>query len=132
MTFVFLISPSMIISRSIHVAANGAASFFFMAECYSCVCVYTPHLYPFFCQWTFRLLPCLSYYKQCCNEYWGIISIIISLFAVIQNPYDCCQARLTLYCVCKYKFQTYIKEKNLICVKFHLANSSIWNLVSVN
>ena len=34
-------------------------------------CIYVPHLYPFFCQWTFRLLPCLRYCKQCCSEYWG-------------------------------------------------------------
>ena len=34
--------------------------------------IYVPHLlYPFFCQWTFRLLPCLCYCKQCWNEYWG-------------------------------------------------------------
>lgn len=30
------------------------------------------------------------------------ISIIISLFAVNQNPYDCCQARLPLYHDCKF------------------------------
>ena len=35
-------------------------------------CVYIPHLsYPFIYWWTSRLLPCLGYYKQCCNEYWG-------------------------------------------------------------
>ena len=54
----------MIISRSIHVAANGIISLFFMVQCYSivcvcvCVCVYThtSHLlYPFICQWAFRL-----------------------------------------------------------------------------
>ena len=28
-------------------------------------------LYPFLCQWTFRLLPCLGYCKQCRNEHWG-------------------------------------------------------------
>ena len=34
--------------------------------------VYTPQLfYPFVCQWTSRLLPCPSYYKQCCSEHWG-------------------------------------------------------------
>ena len=42
MIFVFLSlsSLSMIISRSIHVAANGIISFFFMAEYYSIVCMY--------------------------------------------------------------------------------------------
>ena len=33
--------------------------------------IYTAHLYPFFCHWTFRLLPCLAHYKQCCCEHWG-------------------------------------------------------------
>ena len=28
-------------------------------------------LYPFICQWIFRLLPYLGYSKQCCYEYWG-------------------------------------------------------------
>ena len=37
--FVWLTSLSMIISRFIHVAANGIFSFFFMAEEYSIVCV---------------------------------------------------------------------------------------------
>ena len=30
---------------------------------YICVCVYLPLLYPFTCQWAFRLFPCLGYYK---------------------------------------------------------------------
>ena len=31
-----------------------------------------PHfLYPFICQWTFKLLPCLGCCKQCSNEHWG-------------------------------------------------------------
>ena len=35
-------------------------------------CVYVPQFpYPFACWWTFRLLPCPSYCKQCCNEHWG-------------------------------------------------------------
>ena len=51
---------------------------------YVCVCIYiyvyvyiyiyihthTPQLlYPFICQQTFRLLPCLGYCKWCCYEY---------------------------------------------------------------
>ena len=43
MVFVFLTSLSMVISRSIHVAANGIISFFFMAEQYSIV--YTQHIF---------------------------------------------------------------------------------------
>ena len=35
-------------------------------------CVYVPQLfYPFVCRWTFWLLPCPGYYKQCCDEHWG-------------------------------------------------------------
>ena len=35
-------------------------------------CLYAPGLlYPFICQWAFRLIPCHGYCKQCCNEYWG-------------------------------------------------------------
>ena len=66
--FLFLTSLSMIISRSIHVASNGIISFFLwlsnISLCVSvcvCVCVCMPHLlYPFICQWTFRLLPYLA------------------------------------------------------------------------
>ena len=38
--FAWLTSHNMIISRSIHIAANGIISFFFMAEWYSIVYVY--------------------------------------------------------------------------------------------
>ena len=55
-----LTSLSMIISRSIHVAANGIISFFFVAEECSTVYIYIPHLpYPFICRWTLRLLQAL-------------------------------------------------------------------------
>ena len=34
--------------------------------------IYVPHLlYPFHRRWTFRLLPCPGYCKQCFNERWG-------------------------------------------------------------
>ena len=46
---VLLISLSMIIARSIHVAANDMILLFFMTNI-----PYIPHLYPFFWQWTFR------------------------------------------------------------------------------
>ena len=66
--FVWLISFSMIISRSIHVAANGTISFFFFFISF----FFIPHLLcPFLCWWTFGLLPCLDYYEWCCNKYWG-------------------------------------------------------------
>ena len=43
-------------------------------------CVYVPHLlYPFLC-WTFRLLPCLGYCKQCCNEHWSVCILSDHIF----------------------------------------------------
>ena len=56
--FLCLTSLSVIISRFIHVAANGIISFISL-------------LYPFICQWTFRLLPGLDYCKLCCSEHSG-------------------------------------------------------------
>ena len=65
------ISLSIILSMSIHLAANGRISFILWLSSiplcvYVCVCVYiyiyTPHLlyllYPFICWWTVELLPC--------------------------------------------------------------------------
>ena len=47
---------------------------------YSCVifhCLYVPHLlYPFICQWTFRLLSYPGYRKQGCNEHWGTCTFL--------------------------------------------------------
>ena len=58
-TCLWLISLSMIISRPIHVAANGIISLFFIFHC-----IYVSHiLYPFFSWWTFRLHPCLVHCK---------------------------------------------------------------------
>ena len=57
-------SFKMIISRKWHfILFNGCVIFH---------CIYVLHLlYPFMCQLTLRLLPCLDYCKQHCNEYWG-------------------------------------------------------------
>ena len=67
--FVWLTSLSTIISRSIHVAANGIIYSFYgwIVFC----CIYVLHLlYPFICRWTFRF-PCLGYCKQYCYEHRG-------------------------------------------------------------
>ena len=42
--------------------------------------MYHSFLNPFICWWTSRLLPCPGYYKQCCDEHWGIhlFSILVS------------------------------------------------------
>ena len=59
MVFVFLCLTyffSMMISRSIHVAANGIISFIFMAI-YICIHL----LFPFICWWTIGLFPGLDF-----------------------------------------------------------------------
>ena len=60
----FLLWHSMIVSRSIHVAANGSISVFYGFH----IWIYTIKwyiyiLYPFICWWTYMLLPCLHYCK---------------------------------------------------------------------
>ena len=42
--------------------------------------IHVPLLYPFFCWWTFRLLPCLGYCKQCFSEYWGACAFSNHIF----------------------------------------------------
>ena len=57
---VWLISLSIVPSKSIHVVANGKISFFFYGWIVF-LCIYIPHLlYPFICWWTPRLLPYLA------------------------------------------------------------------------
>ena len=54
----WLISLSMIISGTMHIAENGIISFFFMSNCPLSVHICVPYLlYTFIYQWTFRLLP---------------------------------------------------------------------------
>ena len=54
-------------------------------------CVYIPQLsFPFFCQWTSRLLPCPGYYKQCCDEHWGTcVSFNSGFLGVYAQQWDC-------------------------------------------
>ena len=78
---VWLISLSIIPSRSNHVAANGKISFLFFGWIIS-HCVYIPHfLYPFIYLWTLKLLPwlvyCLIYLT---NSYWWSTALIFSCF----------------------------------------------------
>ena len=54
-------------------------------------CIYIPHiLYPFLYWWTFRLLLCFCYCKQCWNEHWGayILSDHVFLWIYAQEC-DC-------------------------------------------
>ena len=54
-------------------------------------CVYVPQLsYPSVCQWASRLLPCPSYCKQCCDEYWGTrVSFHFGSLGVYTQQWDC-------------------------------------------
>ena len=45
------------------------------------LCICTTLLYPFLCQRTFRLLPCLGYCKQSCSEHRIHISFLIMFFS---------------------------------------------------
>ena len=66
MIFVFLYlltSCGMTISGYIHVAENGWVIFHYIRVAH--------FLYPMLCGWSFMLLPCFDYYKQCCNEHCG-------------------------------------------------------------
>ena len=77
--FLCLTSLSMTVSRSIDVAANGIISFFLRLSNIP-LYISTTYLYPFLCQWTFRLLPCLGNCKQCCNEHWVHVSFQTMFF----------------------------------------------------
>ena len=57
---------SMIISRYIYVAPKGIISLFFMSEYYCIIYITSPSSIQII-----RLLPCLGYCKQCCNEHWS-------------------------------------------------------------
>ena len=71
LVFVWFTSLSIIISRSIPVAAEGIISFFFDGRVIF-RCIYVPQLlHPLFCQGTFRLLPCPGCCEQRCSEHWG-------------------------------------------------------------
>ena len=78
--FVWLISPSVMLSRSFHSFTNDIILFFFMAELhtYVCICIhiymiyvcmcmfvsmYHIFFYPFIHQWILRLFPCHTYWK---------------------------------------------------------------------
>ena len=57
-------------SSSIHLIRTDSNVFFLTFRC-----VYVSQFsYPFVWQWTFRLLPCPGYCKQCCSEHWVHVS----------------------------------------------------------
>ena len=71
-----------LIARSIYDAANGIISFFVWLNSIPLyICTKSSLSIPLSMD-IFRLLPCIGYCKQCCNEYWGahILSICIFLW----------------------------------------------------
>ena len=78
-------------SSFIHLIRTDSNVFFLMAE----YCVYVPQLsYLFTCQWTSRLLPCPGYYKQCCDEHWGVVQLsqlYMTTGKTITDYMDLCQ-----------------------------------------
>ena len=48
------------------------------------------HSFLIICHWTSRLLPCLCYYKQCCDEHWGTcVSFNSGSLDVYAQQWDC-------------------------------------------
>ena len=97
MIFIFLCLTSLnvIISRSIHVAANDIVSLFFIAN--------TPHHYPLLCWWTFSLLPQLIYCKQCFSKHWGACmvssySFLLFSWSLLKTPVSKCHSSVFLKC----------------------------------
>ena len=88
--FFWLISLSMRVSNSIHVAANGIYFVLFYGQVVF-HCVYIPYLLnPLICQWTFRLFPCLDYCEYCCNEHSGAcIFLSESSVQIYAQEWDC-------------------------------------------
>ena len=53
-------------------------------------CVHIPLFCPFNCQWTSRLIPCLSYCKQCFDEHWGTcVFFDYSFLKIYAQQQDC-------------------------------------------
>ena len=75
--------PSKGLHRVGHDWSNLAATIFH--------CIYILQLpYIFICQWTYRLLPCSSYYKQCCNEHCGTcVSLNSGILSVYAQQWGC-------------------------------------------
>ena len=66
-----------------------------------CVCVCVCLLYSFICRWTFRLLPCFGYCKQCCNELWGsCIFPNYGFLPIYAKEWDC-------WIICQLYFQIF-------------------------
>ena len=61
--------------------------------------IYLPHLlYPFFCRWTFMLLPCLGYCKQWCNGLWGACILWNHVLTIAESKKKMIQVNLFTKC----------------------------------
>lgn len=75
---IFIFVCLTVISRSLLIAANGVISFFYMAVIPSYI---VPHLYPFFCRWTFGIRPGLGYCKSVTINIGAYVSFWIMAFS---------------------------------------------------
>ena len=79
--FLWLISLSVMSSRSIHVVANCRIPFYFYGWfIHMCVCILSEHFYPSIHQWTLRLFPCLGYCTWCSMNMGTQVSLQHSVF----------------------------------------------------
>ena len=54
------------------------------------LCIYTLHLNPIICRWTFMLFPCLGYCEECCNEHADACVFFKESFVRIEaQEWDC-------------------------------------------
>ena len=75
------LGPSMLLQMALFHFLNGWVI---------CHCIYVHLPYPFLCQWTFRLFPCLGSCKQCGNEHWGACIFSYHVFRwTYAQEWDC-------------------------------------------
>ena len=90
-------------------------------------CRYVPHfVYPFICQWTLGLLPCLGYCKQCCYEHWKSESEVAQSCPTLRDPMDCCPPGSSIHGI----FQARVLEWVAISLSRRSSQHRDWTQVS--